>query len=297
MLYLRIGLETIQRALAATLLSATVAVAQTAISLSPTIAAPGSSTVITGSSFAGTSQVTFNGHPAVFQVDSATKITAIVPLAATTGLVEVTTPLGVVTSSESFEVIAETWNVVQDFSTASNPNGAWSYGWAPSFGGAFSLLSTNDDCLEPGTACWQNGLAYPNSASVAWNSTPDTLLYMSTILPTNALWLGAQDNAVMARWTAPYTGNYSIIGSFQANDTYESKVNLGILKDGSTVLLTGSFSSFGEAKNFTLSSIPLAAGTTIDFELAYTDTANSDNASLVASIDLLKQVLRLNCRG
>jgi len=63
-----------------------------AIGLSPTIAAPGSSTVITASSFIGTSQATFNGHQAVFQVDSATKITAIVPLAATTGLVEVTTP-------------------------------------------------------------------------------------------------------------------------------------------------------------------------------------------------------------
>jgi len=70
-----------------------------AIGLSPTIAAPGSSTVITASSFIGTSQATFNGHQAVFQVDSATKITAIVPLAATTGLVEVTTPSGTATGS------------------------------------------------------------------------------------------------------------------------------------------------------------------------------------------------------
>jgi hypothetical protein len=121
---------------------------------------------------------------------------------------------------------------------------------------------------------------------------PDTLLYISVVFPTNVLWLGAQANAVMARWTAPYAGNYSIIGSFQANDTYESKVNVGILKDGSTFLLTDSFSSFGNAKNFALSNIPLAAGTTIDFELAYTDTANSDNASLVASIDLLKPEFR-----
>jgi len=149
-------------------------------------------------------------------------------------------------------------------------------------------MTSNQDCQQTGIECWWNALPGPNTASVAWNSTPDTLLYISVVLPTNVLWLGAQANAVMVRWTAPYAGNYSITGSFQANDTYESKVNVGILKDGSTFLLTDSFSSFGNAKNFALSNIPLAAGTTIDFELAYTDTANSDNASLVASIDLLK---------
>jgi hypothetical protein len=91
--------------------------------------------VIAGSSFTGTSQVTFDGHQAVFQVDSATVITAIVPLAATTCLIEVTTPAGNATSSQIFEVIAKTWDAVQNFSTASNPAGAWSYGWAPSLGG------------------------------------------------------------------------------------------------------------------------------------------------------------------
>jgi hypothetical protein len=289
MLYLRTGSKTILHALAATLLSATMAVAQTAIGLSPNIAAPGSSTVITGSSFIGTSQVTFNGHQAVFQVDSATKITAIVPLAAMTGLVEVTTPSGIVTSSQSFEVIAKTWNAVQDFSTASsNPNGAWSYGWAPSFGGAFSLMTSNQDCQQTGIECWWNTLPGPNTATVSWNSTADTMLYISVILPTSVLWLGAQANAVITRWTAPYAGNYSIIGSFEANDTYESKVKVGILKDGSTFLLADNFSSFGNTKSFALSNIPLAAGTTIDFELGYTDTADSDNASLVASINLLK---------
>jgi hypothetical protein len=288
MFSIRTQSKTILHALAATLLSATMAVAQTAISLSPPIAAPGSSTVIIGSSFIGASQVTFNGHPAVFQVDSATKITAIVPLAATTGLVEVTTPSGVATSSQSFEVIAETWNAVQDFSTASNPNGAWSYGWASSFGGAFSLLTSNQDCPQTGLECWQNGLGSPDAAQLSKNTTPNSLVHISVIVAPNTIWLGAQANAVIARWTAPSTGNYTIIGSFQANDTYEQTVKVGVLKDGSTFLLTDSFSSFGEAKDFALSSVPLTAGTTIDFELAYTDTSNSDNGSLVASINLLK---------
>jgi hypothetical protein len=264
------------------------AVAQTAISLSPTIAAPGSSTVITGSSFVGTSQVTFSGHPAVFQVDSATKITAIVPLAATTGLVAVTTPSGVATSSQSFEVIAETWNAVENFSTASNPNGAWSYGWAPSLGGTFSLLTTNQNCLESKTVCWQNGLQEPDLAFVAKDSTPYNVVYYTVALPYNVLWLGPEANAVIARWTAPSAGNYTIIGSFQAIDTELAPVDLGILRDGATFLFTDSFTFYGEAKSFTLSNISLTAGTTIDFELAYTTDAYYDNVGLIASINLLK---------
>jgi hypothetical protein len=291
MLSLRTQSKTMMHTLATAILFAITAAAQTAptiVGLSPSIAAPGSSTIITGGSFIGTSQVTFGGHKAVFQVDSATQISAIVPLAATTGLIEVTTPSGTATSSQSFEVIAETWDAVKNFSTASNPNSAWSYGWASSFGGTFSLLTSNEDCPQTGLECWQNGLQYPDAAQLSKNTTPNSLLFMSVVVPPNTIWLGAQANAVMARWTAPFTGNYTIVGSFQANDTYEQTVKVGILKNDSTFLLTDSFSAFGEVKDFALSNVPLTAGTTIDFELAYTTSAGSDNVTLIATINLLR---------
>jgi uncharacterized protein (TIGR03437 family) len=237
--------------------------------------------IIIGSSFIGTRQVTFNGHQAVFQVDSPTQITAIVPLAAATGPVTVTTASGTATSSQSFEVIAEFWDAVENFSTASNPAGAWSYGWAASLGGAVSLMTSDQGCPGTETACWQNALPFPNTASLAKNSTPYNVYYETVVVPTNALWLGA-------RWTAPYAGKYTIVGSFQSIDTRLAPVNLAILQDASTVLFSASFSFYGEAKNFYLGNVSLAAGTTIDFELAYTSDASNDNVGLIASINLLK---------
>jgi hypothetical protein len=290
--------ETILDTLVATLLFGPIAAAQPAANtsaptlaindLSPATATPGSSVFITGDCFTGASQVAFSGHKAAFQVDSATRITAIVPLAATTGPIEVATPSGTVTSSQSFQVIARTWDAVQDFSTASNPTSAWSYGWASSLGGTFQLLTSNQACPGTGIDCWQNGLQYPDTASVAKNSTPYDIYYISVVVPTNALWLGAQANSVIVRWTAPTPGDYSIIGRFQGIDTYLSPVNIAILQNGATLLWTDSFTFYGEAKSFALSKLPLAVKATIDFELAYTTDAGSDNVSLNAAVNLLQ---------
>lgn len=260
----------------------------TTVGLSPAVGPPGDAILITGGSFLGTTQVTFAGHQAVFQVDSASAITAIVPLAATTGTVEVTIPSGSETSSQTFGVVAYNWNAVEDFSAASNPAGVWSYGWAPSLGGTFSLLTTPGGC-PTGLSCWQNGLVFPNTAAIERNITPYTLKDQSVIVPNNILWIGAQGNAGIVRWTAPATGHYSIAGSFLSNDFDVSiPVNVRILANGSTSLFADAFSVFGETKSFSLSNLPLIAGTTIDFEAAYTSTPYNDNVALIATVSLLK---------
>ncbi len=64
----------------------------------------GSSVVITGTTFNGASAVSFNGSAASFVVNSATQITAVVPAAATTGKISVTTPSGNALSAVSFTV-------------------------------------------------------------------------------------------------------------------------------------------------------------------------------------------------
>ena len=62
--------------------------------------------VITGTNFTGATAVNFNGVPAVYTVNSATQITATVPLSATTGTISVTAPAGTATSLSSFTVNA-----------------------------------------------------------------------------------------------------------------------------------------------------------------------------------------------
>jgi hypothetical protein len=78
--------------------------APTITSLLPASGAVGASVAINGTDFTGATSVTFNGLSAGFTVSTAIKITATVPLNATTGSVTVTTPNGMGTSLGNFTV-------------------------------------------------------------------------------------------------------------------------------------------------------------------------------------------------
>jgi IPT/TIG domain len=85
------------------------AVVPTVDSFTPTSGPVGTSVVITGTGFTGTTDVTFNGTSATtFTVDSDTTITATVPAGATTGPIEVTNPDGTGTSATNFTVTTPT---------------------------------------------------------------------------------------------------------------------------------------------------------------------------------------------
>jgi uncharacterized protein (TIGR03382 family) len=76
----------------------------TLTSFSPTSGSPGSSVLLTGTGFTGTTEVTFNGMPTTFSAASDTTLSAFVPNGATTGPVRVTNTRGSATSSTNFTV-------------------------------------------------------------------------------------------------------------------------------------------------------------------------------------------------
>ena len=82
-----------------------VGIAPSISSLAPAIGPEGASVVIRGAGFTGASRVTFDGIAATFALNSATQITATVPVGATTGPVAVTTPVSTGQSASSFVVI------------------------------------------------------------------------------------------------------------------------------------------------------------------------------------------------
>ncbi len=78
--------------------------APTITSFSPSGAPAATPVIINGTNFIGATEVTFNGVPALFSVNSSIQITATVPAGATAGFVQVTTPEGVAVSEQAFVV-------------------------------------------------------------------------------------------------------------------------------------------------------------------------------------------------
>ena len=74
------------------------------VRLLPGIGTVGETAEILGQGFTGTTAVSFNGTAATFNVVSDTYLTATVPSGATTGVVSVTTPGGVLNSNQAFQV-------------------------------------------------------------------------------------------------------------------------------------------------------------------------------------------------
>jgi uncharacterized repeat protein (TIGR03803 family) len=70
----------------------------------PTSGKLGKTVKILGTDLTGAASVTFNGAPAAFTVASASEITTTVPAGATTGIVQVVTPLGSLSSNVPFRV-------------------------------------------------------------------------------------------------------------------------------------------------------------------------------------------------
>jgi uncharacterized delta-60 repeat protein len=74
------------------------------VAVTPTVASAGQTVTITGAGFTGATAVAFNGAAATFTVLSPTQIRAIVPVAASSGPVTVTTPGGTLTAGTDFTV-------------------------------------------------------------------------------------------------------------------------------------------------------------------------------------------------
>ena len=75
------------------------------VEIRPTIGVVGEVTTIVGYGLKGATSVTFNGTPATILYNAPTAILAKVPVAATTGKVEVITPHGTLSSNLPFEVV------------------------------------------------------------------------------------------------------------------------------------------------------------------------------------------------
>ena len=192
--------------------------------------------------------------------------------------------------------MAQTWDATKDFA-ASNPNGAWSYGYGNT-GSTFTLYGIyNPDCglYVHGIVCW-TAEEYGNAPLVAFNTTGRWLDDGGALNPPNTLvmhpapdWEPADS---IVQWTAPITATYRISGFFEILDSVNPTGIIGLVYRNGTLLFRGELlgppaqppDTAGGRVNFYFPQLSLSAGDVISFGLNSDGTFYYDSTGFDATI-------------
>jgi hypothetical protein len=174
-----------------------------------------------------------------------------------------------------------------DFSSSSNPNGAWSYGWSSTLGSAFNLDTSNTTNHDgtTGLSGWMGNQAPDGAPDVLYNATSNTITWVATTFQPGQLGLSpGTGQYVVVRWTAPSTGQFSITSAFSGLSSLGDSVDVHILRNGisifdSTVVGSPNPTTYSGLQN-------LSIGNTIDFVVGWGSNGNNhdDTTGLTASI-------------
>jgi len=187
---------------------------------------------------------------------------------------------------------SQTYDLVGQFSSISNPNGAWSYGWEPSRGGLFTLMNTPWTDTQWGTQeGWTGPYGPANPPTVAYAVTD--INHPTVFVPAGTLNFhpgpGGENSVI--RWTSPASGTYKIEGHFIGNDfVYPTTTDVAILRGPFEV-----FSSFVESYDIPLpfsTTMPLLAGETLDFTVGFGRNGNyyGDSTGIAATITKISDI-------
>jgi len=146
---------------------------------------------------------------------------------------------------------AEVWDLADDFSIENgNPNGAWSYGWAPTDFSAFYLEPNSSYTAFGGSPIWY-GVAsiWKNTTTVDADFVPVGWV---------ALHPGEGEQPSIARWTAPaeVSGSATVAGQFLPGDGGHMQV--AVIKNGSQIWQAGDAGTFNLVTD-------VSPGDTVDF--------------------------------
>ena len=248
--------------------------------------AGGSTIELGGNYFDTATSVTFGGVPGTILLRGADTLSLTVaapPHVAGPVNVVVTNPSGSSTESVTFTYV-DNDDVARDFSKETNPSPRWTYGSAPSRGGAFTAYTT----WSRGTFdYWPACCALPN---IHHNFGPFDVTDSTNTTPAGGLSMhpGSLGENSVVRWTAPATGYYRIQGHFVGRDfSFITTTDVAILhnNNGAAPLFSADIASYNVPFAFVIDH-PLAAGDTIEFTVGFgsNGTHTGDATGLVATI-------------
>lgn len=163
-------------------------------------------------------------------------------------------------------VDAQTWDASTDFSATQNPNGAWTYGWTPTLGGAFTAFTQNGSCTN--TVTWYEPSG--SALSVGKNISNAPTSCATWTLPAQMVIThpGSADQKAVTRWTAPVAGTFQVGVAFLGIDyAYPTTTDVSVLVNGQTIF-SGSVNAYGSGPSFG-SSLSLNAGDTVDAAVGF----------------------------
>lgn len=178
---------------------------------------------------------------------------------------------GAVTPSSA--VVVGDYDLAADFSTAANPNGAWSYGYSTTLGGSLVLhASTSPHPAYSTISNWHTDLGYGvpvilrnSTAGIVTNDTGTIVLTPGQL----ASHPGTSGEFSIVRFTAPTTGLFNVAGAFQGADLFGATTDVHILLNGSSVL-AGNVFGFGAGSGPAFNTdLLLASGDRLDFVVGW----------------------------
>jgi hypothetical protein len=196
---------------------------------------------------------------------------------------------------------AQTFSIGGNFSTTSNPNGVWSYGWLPSLGGSLTLYTVNTPDTEGGgtSDAWRDpNNDASNEPYASNNSSGTTYVDGSAIQPSG--WSGfapgiSNGDLSDFRFTAPATGDYLFNLIFQGGQDANPEAtdtDVYVYAHGGTQF-TANINGFGAASQQAYDgTLSLTAGQTVDIAVGYAasrENGISDNTNLQGTITVVPE--------
>lgn len=186
-------------------------------------------------------------------------------------------------------VVVGSYDIAADFSTGSNPNGAWRYGYSTTLGGSLVLhTSTSAHPAYTSIDNWHTDLGYGvpvvlrNSTGTTVTNNTGTIVLAAGQLASHP---GTSGEFSVVRFTSPAAGLFNVSGSFLGADLVGTSTDVHILLNGSAVF-NGSVLGFGAGSGAAFNSNwSLTAGDTLDFVVGWGNgDFTSDSTAISASI-------------
>lgn len=174
-------------------------------------------------------------------------------------------------------VLPRPYDASADYSSKSNPNGVWSYGWTQSLGATLNLFPNQTPVS--GMYVWTSTCCGSQTGPPGdgYNETGASITVGTVTVPAKTLWFspGPQDQNSVIRWTAPASGTYQIKAVFWGDDFVgPTSTSVAVLHNDAT-LYTSFVNGFGPSSDQSYTgTVRVNAGDTVDFTVAYGPDGN-----------------------